>query len=317
VWVPNCDLIFYGMDATIKGNLEFGRHFRDREPSVYWRGSMTGHGTDQYLGSAVYRNTRVRLCLAIQQQNIRWLDCKLTSAPADAMELVKSAGIFEARSDSANGERLWIKHRGVFDVEGWVDSWGLYWRLLSGSVVFKVDSVYTNRMINAMVPWVHFIPIASDLSDLRNNTEIVTSTDPAVVAYLMQVAENARQLAIHHSFYNETKYLLAALGTFFRQYRHAHHLAQSRFLKNRPSSAAAAALSLRYPAGTILASSNSSGVFTFYLVNRGKTRRFPGYKELEFWVWGRLLHSSIVYVNASVIEAFPVGRGIFSCFFAA
>jgi hypothetical protein len=38
----------------------------------------------------------------------------------------------------------WAAHRGVLEVDGNANAWGVIWRLASGSVVFKVRSTWVN-----------------------------------------------------------------------------------------------------------------------------------------------------------------------------
>jgi glutathionyl-hydroquinone reductase len=71
-------------------------------------------------------------------------------------------------------ESDWVKYRGIVDVDGNVNAWGLHWRLASGIVVFKVESEFTNLYMQHMVPWQHYIPILRDLSDLEIATKLVT-----------------------------------------------------------------------------------------------------------------------------------------------
>ena len=57
-------------------------------------------------------------------------------------------------------------HRFLIDVDGNVNSWGLLWKLLSGSCVLKIDSFYQQWYYPQLKPWKHLIPIRKDLSNL-------------------------------------------------------------------------------------------------------------------------------------------------------
>ena len=74
-------------------------------------------------------------------------------------------------------------------------SWGLSWRLASGSVLFKVDSEYCTAYSAALRPWVNFVPVRSDLSDLENATRIIMSRDPWDLQLLEAMQAKAAQLA--------------------------------------------------------------------------------------------------------------------------
>jgi hypothetical protein len=56
----------------------------------------------------------------------------------------------------------------MLDIDGEVNAWsGLWWKLFSNSVVFKVDSHYEQWYYNELKEWVHYIPVKGDLSDLE------------------------------------------------------------------------------------------------------------------------------------------------------
>ena len=67
----------------------------------------------------------------------------------------------------------WAQYRGVIDIGGRASDWGLFWRLATGSVVFRVPGSFVSSYSRHLRPWVHFIPIADDLSDLLNASEKV------------------------------------------------------------------------------------------------------------------------------------------------
>ena len=58
-------------------------------------------------------------------------------------------------------------HAWLIDIDGNVNSWGLLWKLLSGCCVLRVSSDRQQWFHKRMVPWTHMVPIAPDLSDLR------------------------------------------------------------------------------------------------------------------------------------------------------
>ena len=54
----------------------------------------------------------------------------------------------------------------VIDIDGNVNSWGLLWKLLSGSCVVRVQSPRQQWYHHRLEPWVHLVPVQADLSDL-------------------------------------------------------------------------------------------------------------------------------------------------------
>lgn len=59
------------------------------------------------------------------------------------------------------------KFKYILDIDGWTNAWGLVWKLYSGSVVMKNDSVWKQWYYDSLKPFVHYVPILNDLSDLQ------------------------------------------------------------------------------------------------------------------------------------------------------
>ena len=57
-------------------------------------------------------------------------------------------------------------HRWIVEVDGNVNSWGLLWKLLSGSCVLRVSSPRRQWYHHQLVPWQHVVPVAANLSNL-------------------------------------------------------------------------------------------------------------------------------------------------------
>ena len=58
------------------------------------------------------------------------------------------------------------KYKYLLDIEGNVSAYRLAFILASGSLVLKVDSQYKIWFSNLLEPWVHYVPVKNDLSDL-------------------------------------------------------------------------------------------------------------------------------------------------------
>ena len=57
-------------------------------------------------------------------------------------------------------------HAWQIDIDGNVNSWGLLWKLLSGSCVLRVQSPRRQWFHHRLQPWEHLVPVQADLSDL-------------------------------------------------------------------------------------------------------------------------------------------------------
>jgi hypothetical protein len=73
------------------------------------------------------------------------------------------------------GMEALIQARGIIDIDGNANSWdGLFWKLLSNSVVLKVESNNSQWYYSQLKPWHHFVPVKADLSDLVEKVELRT-----------------------------------------------------------------------------------------------------------------------------------------------
>jgi Glycosyl transferase family 90 len=110
-----------------------------------------------------------------------------------------------------------LRFKYLIDVDGNTCSFSrFYWILLSNSVPFKVESDNIQWYYGALTPFVHYIPVARDLSDLveridwaRNHEEIVKG-----------IAYNSCRFAKMHLFEPEVyKYLYLLLTKYAKLQR--------------------------------------------------------------------------------------------------
>ena len=116
----------------------------------------------------------------------------------------------------------WIERRGIFDVDGDVHAWGLLWRLGSGSVVFKVDTPYCNEHLQRMKPWVHYVPIALNMTDLEERTKLVM--DDRQNAAMAQISASARALAEEFGYELEVERVARQVADLHLRVRHQDHV---------------------------------------------------------------------------------------------
>ena len=170
----------------------------ERIKKVVWRGSPTGrqvNGCDSI--------SRVRLCHLAK--NISWLDFGISKHLPGCPGLALSNRI---------PEEEWTRFRGILDIDGNVNAWGLFWRLASGSTVFKVEGPWTNAYIGRMRPWVHYIPIFENLTNLEEVTRIITSDDVSDIRMLSDIAVNAMNLVMPMTYVSEVERVARELSTF-------------------------------------------------------------------------------------------------------
>jgi len=86
----------------------------------------------------------------------------------------------------------YIQHKYLIDLDGCVASTpGCAWKLLSNCAVLKHDSNFTLWFYKCLIPWVHYIPIKEDLSDLFQKLQWAKEHDDEAKL----IAENGRTFA--------------------------------------------------------------------------------------------------------------------------
>ena len=85
-----------------------------------------------------------------------------------------------------------FRYKYLFDVDGNASSYSrCRWILLSNSLLLKMESDYCQWYYKALQPFVHFVPIRSDLSDLIDTLDFLKSHDTEA----RQIAEQGRGVA--------------------------------------------------------------------------------------------------------------------------
>jgi hypothetical protein len=142
--------------------------FLDRAKQLFWRGSTTGKFIENY--EEFVANHRVKACLLIKEDLQQIADCKITNIvqlpsaiiPEARQYLVKN-GLLAKRFNTAD----FADYQMSLDLPGNASGWGAVLRYLQGMLVFKVAHGHELFYYGHLRPWVHYIPVASDLSDLK------------------------------------------------------------------------------------------------------------------------------------------------------
>jgi len=205
ILVPNFHFIENdGYKHLIKQFQEENQGFSKKKSTIFWRGSDTGYpcSVPSLFGSNCSRSCKTvqRVELVKRSSRIPWIDANLTNL----VQWCQSDE--ELRQNFVSGkisEIEWIKNRGILEIDGNVDAWGNFWRMGSGSVVYRVESPYVSSFSEKQVPHIHFIPLSANFSDLENVTRLITSTEIVDVKKLENIAENAREYCTQYSYLNE------------------------------------------------------------------------------------------------------------------
>ena len=224
--VPNFHFILSNGFSDFASYLEKNsKPFRDLHQQVFWAGTTTGE-------PCAYNSTCEKNCdgvervkLARAAKSISWVRAKLSSTcqicAGNDIKL-RNEGILEEPVPELD----WIKNRGIIDIDGNVDAWGLTWRLMSNSVVFRVKSRFIGYFSNLLQDGVHFISLEADFSDLQSKTSVVLKNDEETLKHLSNLSLNARKLIHEHKYGNVVRAvalrLSVGLGSRFCSDLHAN-----------------------------------------------------------------------------------------------
>lgn len=186
-----------------------------RSETVLWRGATSGSGiisspemTPDHL------LPRVQLCLVAK--NIPGTDMKITNIaqsknPDLHRDRLKQAGIMGARLPV----EAWVGHKFAIDIDGNTNSFGtMLQRLILGCCVLKVGGAegWSQWYYDSVKPWVHFIPVHSDLSDLAEKIAWCRQNDQKC----QQIAANGRALANSLEYETETKLAVERINAAYK-----------------------------------------------------------------------------------------------------
>jgi hypothetical protein len=87
----------------------------------------------------------------------------------------------------------------LIEIDGNANSWGFLPKLLMGCCVLKVDSPYEQWFYKHLQPWIHYVPVANDLSDLPEKVQWCLRNERAS----HEIASAGRRLAESLSFDTE------------------------------------------------------------------------------------------------------------------
>ncbi len=161
----------------------------ERRPIAFWRGSTTGQcapGDWRRLG-------RVRLCeIAATRPDLFdvGFSAVVQQTPEDCAA-IRGTGFLRPAIPEAD----FILYRYPIDIDGNSNSWpGLFGKLLTGSPVVKVASAagYRQWYYDRLIPWVNFVPVAADMSDLVEKVEWLMAND----AEAQRIGAAGRALAL-------------------------------------------------------------------------------------------------------------------------
>lgn len=181
---PDWDQICNAVDEALK-NFPWNK----KKEMLIWRGATTD---GWYTPDNWKEQRRGKLCyfslLYPDLIDARFVGvCPVTCSDPEALAKAIPLANFMTHEDQVS-----YKYQIVLD--GMFTTYpGDRWRLLSNSVVFMHESAFGHWFYDALRPWVHYVPLKSDLSDLLEKLNYIQA-HPKIAAYL---ACNAREFALN------------------------------------------------------------------------------------------------------------------------
>jgi Glycosyl transferase family 90 len=190
---------FFPIIWNLNSERHFGPHLRatrshdipwhDKRNGTLWRGAMTGfmeQRPDATPLDQCLSNTRCRFVYESRQRNSTLIDARLSWIPPEYSGGVYCNG-FSLEANQTDFQEF-LQYKVIISLEGNDVSSGLKWNLLSNSVVLMPAPTKTSwAMEELLEPWVHYVPIHANLSNVEDQIRWVLANDESA----KRIAERA------------------------------------------------------------------------------------------------------------------------------
>ena len=176
--------------AVLKANNEIP--WEKKIEKIFWRGSTTG---GIYTEENWKKFPRAKVAL-LSKQYPNLIDASFNSIVQCTNE-AKATIIAEGLTGETASIETQIPYKYQIAIDGNVCSYpGFQWRLLSNSVVFKLESKHAQWFSSALRPYEHYIPVRDDASDLLQKLDWAMKNDHQC----KRIADNATQFVKENLF---------------------------------------------------------------------------------------------------------------------
>ncbi len=178
-----------------------------------WRGVTSG--AHDHTVENISTLPRVRLCDLAHKMgplaDVGISNIVHARSPSDAKEIenyLKSINIYRGRMP----QHIMGRSKFLLEIDGYANSWGFLAKLLMGCCVLKVDSPFEQWFYPDLKPWLHYIPVAQDLSNLFETMEWCLANQAAC----RDIASAGMAFAEERTFDREMTAAAATLASFAR-----------------------------------------------------------------------------------------------------
>jgi len=209
VWLLNGRYHYNDLESYHNNIVKLGKEvpWAEKLPKVFWRGSTT---YNRHTDTSRIDNLAQWINYGDNHTDIAF--SKVTQMSTDFQrEYVKSHYVREKQSLLEMN-----RYKYLLSVEGNDVATGLKWMLYSNSVVFMSrPTVATWAMEDLLVPFVHYIPLANDYSNLLEMINWANEHDEACQEISKRATEFIKHLWISEQAQKDTEYLQRALVTSY------------------------------------------------------------------------------------------------------
>jgi hypothetical protein len=204
ILVPDTQFCHSHGYASVRESIANGGEWQTRDQTLVWRGSTTGKGLISRDGMSLDDFAllhRTRMCLLLRNHpgtDVRLNRVVHSAHPELDESRLRTANIFGAHITSSD----WSRRKYALDIDGNTNAWSnLFTRLLMGCCVIKVASPrnYRQWYYDELTPWEHYVPVASDMSDILEKIDWCRSHD----AECRQIALRGQDFARRRTFETE------------------------------------------------------------------------------------------------------------------
>lgn len=152
------------------------RPWAEKKDMAVFRGQLTGSrdGYDKKLSALENCQNLIRCRLVYNHAQSDYVNAKLTNTRGRLPETLNGVNL---TTDSVTVRHL-LRYKGIIMLEGNDVASGLKWALLSASVVLMPIPKHTSwAMEERLVPWVHYVPLNDEATDIEEKMKWVVSND--------------------------------------------------------------------------------------------------------------------------------------------
>lgn len=128
--------------------------WREKESQIFWRGSRHVNSGYKYTIEGYESQLAAQ---GINKMHPRELACSITNSVGF---LTPDIGRYFNATYQPTSIAQMLRYKYLLDLDGMVNAWsGLFWKLFSNSVVFKLRSHWEEWYYDILLPYVHFVPL--------------------------------------------------------------------------------------------------------------------------------------------------------------